>query len=234
MAKLVFGLGTGGCGTHSLSVLLCAQHRVRIKHEETITHWTPFITNEGPTIINDFKLLLLSMHDNKKYDIMGDVSFPLLPHVDLIMALYPDSKFICLKRDKEKTVRSLIEHMGPRGNVYTDHDGIEYKNNKADHSSPNIPRRLTTDREEAASLYYDLYYDTINDYIKYYGDALKIFNPEIMWTQEGQEEILSFAGINKERMVFLPKEACTKWSTADRKKKAEERAEIRRRLKETS
>jgi len=217
MSRFVFGLGTGGCGTHSLVKLLCCQPRVRVAHEELIQVWSPFIRIGGAAIIHNMKNLLVKMLMDKRYDIVGDVGYTILPYVDLIMALYPDSKFICLQRDRDATIKSIIEHMGNRNQLIDNG-----QNNGRD--LPKIPRSITIDRNEAAYQYYDMYYDTVNEYMTYYIDSIKIFNPEVMWTAEGQKEILFFAGIDNIQEV--PKEWCNRWVTSKRKAKIEERYRI--------
>ena len=70
---------------------------------------------------------LLSVINKRKYMYVGDVSFYMLPYCEFILKVYPDSKFICLKRGKVDTVKSYCEKTQGRNHWQT-HCGNKYKN----------------------------------------------------------------------------------------------------------
>jgi len=90
MGKLVIGLGTGRCGTRSLTKLL-KEWGIPASHEKYRLYWEP-----------NKKILQRALGE-----MVSDVGFYWLNYVDLVLEQYPDAKFVCLKRDKEKTVVSF-------------------------------------------------------------------------------------------------------------------------------
>ena len=93
--NLIFGLGTGRCGTVSLSKLLNAQQDSFFTHENGDGNLLPWRTDEEK--INKYIQNIL----NRKRQFAGDVSFYLLPYVDLILKKYPSTRFVIMKRVKE-------------------------------------------------------------------------------------------------------------------------------------
>ena len=99
MTRIIIGLGTGRCGTVSLKHLLAMQLHTQATHE---TMLLPHKYNEHKYVQYMRKLY------NRKFRIAADVALWNLPYVTTILAEYPSTKFICLKRDKEETIQSFM------------------------------------------------------------------------------------------------------------------------------
>ena len=143
MNNLIVGLGTGRCGTVSLSKLLTCQKDSYFSHE-----W------DGPHPWNSNFDKFLSYVNDIKYNFHGDVAFYNLPYVNSILDVYPDTKFIILKRDKNETVKSYMNKTKGR-NHWQVHDGKNFSYCDWDKSYPKFEAK---NKEEAISLYWDYYY----------------------------------------------------------------------------
>ena len=95
------GLGSGRCGTLSLSTLLDAQYQVNVTHERGFRlPWNPVDYYLTLTLDSLFKQYMGAW--------VGDVAYWYLPYVERILQLYPDTKFVCLRRDREETIASQM------------------------------------------------------------------------------------------------------------------------------
>ena len=145
--KYVFGLGTGRCGTVSLSNLLNFQQHSNITHE----FGAPFI----PWKVDNRKInMLIENIKNRDCILSGDVSFYLLPYANVILEALPNAKFIIIQRDKQETIDSYIKKT--KGyNQFNSHDGSRWQFTPWDQCYPNMEGKT---KEESVSKYYDLYY----------------------------------------------------------------------------
>lgn len=189
--KLIFGLGTGRCGTHSLRDLLNGQFDSFITHESGDIPLLPWAVDEQKI------KQLLSVINKRKYMYVGDVSFYMLPYCEYILKVYPDSKFICLKRGKVDTIKSYCEKTQGRNHWQT-HCGTKYKNCEWDKC---YPKYSCNSKEEAIGLYYDDYYSTVESLADRYPNSIKILNMQELNTTSGVRSILGFVGIPEEKMV---------------------------------
>jgi hypothetical protein len=105
--EYVVGLGSGRCGTKSLAKLLSLQPGANVLHErkpplwwegdrDPLRHLRPPPHRHSPW--GDFKL-------------WGDVGFYYLSYVEMIWQEIPETRFICLKRDREETVISFERYL---------------------------------------------------------------------------------------------------------------------------
>lgn len=141
--NVIIGLGTGRCGTVSLSKLLNAQKNSYFSHEWGGAHaWNSYF--------NKFS----SYIDHMQYEFCGDVAFYNLPYVSSILELYPNAKFIILKRDKNETIKSYMNKT-KETNHWEFHDGKKFKYCDWDHCYPKFEAR---DKSEAIGMYWEYYY----------------------------------------------------------------------------
>jgi len=105
---------------------------------------------------------------NRKEPVVGDVACWWLDSIPLMLDYDGlDIRFICLKRDKEKTIDSLSR-------LY---------------EKPIIPRIY-----KAMEKYYDDYYKDFGKYAWKHPESFAIFSTENLNSLDGQKEILNFAG----------------------------------------
>jgi hypothetical protein len=193
--KVIIGLGTGRCGSVSLSYLLSLQPGVNSLHEAFIFPWE---FNEDAFMVTFPKLF----YKGNNGEVVSDTSSWYLNYVDYILGLGIDASFICLRRDKEKTVDSWMmktpftSHMTHTSCEYWDEKWL--KQHPYRHSFPkyDLPKR------EAIERYYDEYYVKAREYEAKYPKRFKIF--PLFYLNHGElvAEILNFVEIPKEDQVI--------------------------------
>jgi len=189
--KLIFGLGSGRCGTHSLSKLLNEQSNFEVSHE---LGDNPVLTWDCNSECIDF---YLSKILSRSPDFVGDVAFYLINYVDHILDKYPDSKFICLKRNKFNTVTSYESKTLGR-NHWQSHSGDYYRLCPWDRCYPKYNEDIK--KEEAIALYYDDYYSLIEELINKHPENVSLFNMEDLNNYEKVKSMLGFIGVKESDM----------------------------------
>jgi len=205
--KLVFGLGTGRCGTVSLSVILNTSKDSFIAHEGANTYRKNRPYSKLPWD-KDLSLLHANLDKilNQNQSIVGDVAFYYLPYVEEIIKAYPYAKFICLKRQKIATVNSYMAKTKQRN-----HWQIRTSSSKWNRDSawdPCFPKYNAKNKEEAISMYWDEYYTEAERLQKIYPDKFSIFYMNQLNSEEKLREIRNFIGIPS--MDTKPKRAFNK------------------------
>ena len=107
--QLIISIGTGRCGSVSLSKFLSAQEYVSVLHEGRLdSHKIRKLIKWGNDEKNLFEWLefLLSLDGNK---FVGDTGMYYLPYIEQIIEKYPQVKIIVMERDKEEVVKSYIK-----------------------------------------------------------------------------------------------------------------------------
>lgn len=153
--NVIIGLGTGRCGTVSLSQLLSKQTSCRVTHENQAKQLLPWIVNQQQ--FNKYCKSILSQ--SNEYDVIGDVSFYNLPYVNLYLERFPGVKFIVLKRPKEQVVNSYMIKT-KKWNNWQKHSNAK---NRWFKTFPKYSEDLT--KEQALGMYYDDYYKLCDDII---------------------------------------------------------------------
>lgn len=172
---LVFGLGTGRCGTKTLASFLGLPH-------------------EGfhlPWIYQDD----LFWEAVRRVELLrGDVGCYWLNYVEPLLELHPNSKFICLQRDREKTVRSWVRRMAGMQRfgiyvMYEDPSGLM-------HAPSMFPDYDGVSIEKAAGLYWDEYYRRARLLEERFRDQFRLFEMEAVFSnRRARKEMLRFAGL---------------------------------------
>lgn len=192
--RLVFGLGTGRCGTKSLSVLLNAQSGVRCGHETMLLPWTV-----------DRRLLdrLLGRMQHVDAPCAGEVAFYLLHYVEPILELYPDARFICLKRERGETVDSYMKWTGNK-NHWTARNGRTVTHGWIQDRYDICYPQFDADKRAGIEMYWDYYYAFASYLEARYSDRFRRFSIHELNSEEGQRDILSFAGVARDAMQIEP------------------------------
>jgi len=113
--KLIFGIGTGRCGTVSLCELLNRQKFSNFTHENR-----PLLSWDGPRSELDKRIEDLLLMEGSY---VGDIAFFYLPYINYILSNYPDTKIVCLKRPEHEVVRSYMKKTRGR-NHWVKHNGL--------------------------------------------------------------------------------------------------------------
>ena len=188
--QVVIGLGTGRCGTKSLSRLLCLQKDSAVSHEQFPP--LPWRVDAGKLKASVGTLLA------REWSMVGDVGWFWLPYVGKVLQRVPDAKFVCLKRDKASCVESMLAKTGDQ-NQWQNHDGSKWLLNPIlDQSTPKYDG---VTREEAAGMMWDEYYATSEKLAEKYPDNFRVFDTDAMNTDGGVRDILEFAGFENPNVV---------------------------------
>lgn len=214
MARLLIGLGSGRSGTVSLSRFLDAQPDSFIVHEGAYDSFIRFSHGH----------LLPWEVDRSKFErwlrgleraargarFCGDVASYLLPYVPLIRAAHPDTRFLCLRRSREETVRSFMRKT-PGVNPWITHDGTLWRHYRWDKIFPKV---RATEKAAAIGEYWDVYYAQAEAYERQFPNSFRIFDIVALNTREGQGALLDFAGFPRTGRVhraFRSNRATFRW-----------------------
>ena len=196
--QLIISIGTGRCGSVSLSKFLSAQEYVSVLHEGRLdSHKIRKLIKWGNDEKNLFEWLefLLSLDGNK---FVGDTGMYYLPYIEQIIDKYPQVKIIVMERDKEEVVKSYIKKTTGR-NHWFDHDGKEW--DKDDKWDPCYPKYNISNKEKALEKYWEDYKNQTDNLILKFPDKIKKWTIQSLNTLNGKNEILNFLNYNLDRNI---------------------------------
>ena len=170
--KLIVGLGTGRCGTRSLTRLLSLQQGVNVKHErKPALSWD----NERDPGLH------LRCGQEVDCDVFADVGFYYLPHVERLREEFSGITFVCLQRGREQTIESFCKHQA-RGRNWFDRHGSNW--------SRSFPVITGGCFAEQVGRYWDMYYERANELV---GDDFQVY-PTSALSDARSQQILNFCG----------------------------------------
>ncbi len=189
--RLILGLGTGRCGSTSLTKLLRAQKHGYFSHEHPTA--LPWGSVSAALRFHLQRFTLLS----RLYGFFGDVSHWWLPSISGMTSFFPNFRAVILRRDKQETIESFIKVKEGEGkgsvNHWVAHDGSFWKPVPWDRCYPKYPVKTA---REGIACYWDDYYQTAAKLVAAYPDKIRIFEMEALKSAAGQEEILAFCGFD--------------------------------------
>lgn len=195
---MIIGLGTGRCGTNSLSTFLNLQPRTKVTHESGFEGREQFkwvLKSEGSKedLRHYFEKLILPRYKNN-YLIAGDIALYLLNYIDWIFELYKDQfdiKIICLRRNRQATVESFVKYTDLTNvHRWADHDGSQWQ--ELDEWDACFPNFKAKTKKEAVEMYWDWYYERAEKLKEKYFDQFMFLELETFSTRETQEKLLDF------------------------------------------
>lgn len=191
--RLILVIGSGRCGTQSLARVVDQQPSAAFTHEKA-----PLLPWEV-----DFELLHAKIDSflERRAAIVGDAAFYYLPYIDQVLNHWPSTKIVCLKRNKEDTVKSFLKwtHSTHR---WLDHDGSQWHQEEWDKCYPKFD---IADRDEACRRYWDLYYEQVDSLLGKFPGRIRIWEIDrALNTKAGLRELLDFVGLpcNKQRLLL--------------------------------
>ena len=150
MKNLIFGIGSGRCGTTSLSSILNDQSGANVTHEMSGKIRLPWEFDE-----KRIEAYLDSI-SKREEQIVGDVSFYLINYMPYIINRFPNCKIVALKRNKEETIDSMM-----RKTLGLNHwVSNPQRFSPFDECFPKFDYCLN--KRDRISMYYDLYYDLVD------------------------------------------------------------------------
>lgn len=243
---IIIGLGTGRSGTLSLTELLDAQPDSVCFHELNPS-CTRFFGTPRPALnmIDEFGAILdggdpslltvdltrsavAASYDrlakSTRVELIGDVSFYHLSYVELMAGRRSDVRFICLKRDRDATVKSWLgkseigrwpsKYIADRlsslivrdrfyrsKNFWMEHDGTLWRHDPVWDKC--FPKFKTDSKREAVAAYWDYYYEEVDRLGAVLGDRFMMVATEDLSDRQVQRRILNFCSVAPENHVFL-------------------------------
>jgi len=190
--RLVIGIGTGRCGTRSLSNVLGSQPDSSFTHEaRPLLPWR--FSEEA------ISKKLADLH-NYEGVFIGDVASYYLPYVEYILSRDPSAKFICLKRAKQEVITSFLRRSIDK-NLWMAHDGKRWKKNDNDQCFPHYE---ASSKREAIGLYWEEYTKEAERLSAKYPDNIRVWEmDQLLNSEKGLREALSFIGIPETSQVLL-------------------------------
>jgi hypothetical protein len=232
---VVIGLGSGRSGTASLSKLLNEQPNSICFHElnpacvrfegtpqpilNTIREFRRIVHGGNPLYltVDLSRAVAAERYEELKrmstVEMIGDIAHYYLRYVDDILEFDPDVKFVCLKRDRQKTITSWQRHMAVRRwpskwiadrlgawitrqpfhrsrNPWVEHDNTVWAaDNVWDKCYPKFDAE---DLPTAIGMYWDDYYQRADELRNRHPDSFIIIRTEELNTPAGQSRVLDF------------------------------------------
>ena len=201
--KVIFGLGSGRCGTASLAYLLNDQEGAWIGHETGPV--LPWDVSDLAGIQFRWEQL---QHQSHLYSTVGDVGIYYLPYISMLMQSHEQIafinqnytlKFIVLQRDKNEVVESFLEKFRRQNNNPLQIN--KAPGTKADEWDECFPKYEGVSLKNAIEMFYDDYYEESEKMVRVYPDNVRVFSVNNLNTEEGVLQIFNFAGIENPRVT---------------------------------
>lgn len=180
---LVVGLGMPRSGTKSLTRLLANQEGFVARHESK-----PRLPWKVDCEAFEKKFSFLKTSPKREKTIYwAEVGFYYLPYVETFMEIEPKSKFVCLKREKEKVIRSLSWRSRNK-NPYRKDSTSTFQR-----SFPTYSEAFAKSKEECISCHYDLYYKQAYIFEEVFPNNFKIFeSPQVLNSKQTREDLFEW------------------------------------------
>ena len=191
MGRIVFGTGSGRCGTVSLAVLLDTQDRAMVSHETlgpTLTVEDP--NGEAQALLDAYQAQLAG----EDVQVVGDVMGTWIWHAEDLILADERVRFVCLKRNREETVRSFLAKK-PDSNRW---QRSEWDGDPWGLTSPWYDDDLT--KEAAVRAYWEDVYSTAARLEHDYPGRFRVFPIQALNSNSGVRAILRFVGFPSPRI----------------------------------
>ena len=197
LSKMIFGCGTGRCGTWTLYRILESQKGVSAGHEGFPLPWQ--------IDLSQLWHMIIGIQARVRTPKLANSSFVWMRYAGAIMAEIPDPRFICLQRCRTKVVQSYLKHL-PNLNYWTD-PGSKHWDPQKDTSGVQSAMWPEYDLPKGIAIarYWDDYYAQAEYLQSRFPQNFRIFDmDEALNTEPGQREMLTFAGFKrKDQQIFL-------------------------------
>ena len=176
---MIIGLGTGKCGTVSLSILL-QKIGLNVRHElAPVVNWVDGQAKDRLDLLKSFNL-------------DGDVAFWYLNLVEDLNKICENIRFVCLQRNIDETVNSyMIKTIGR--NHWMNHLGFKWQKDYTWDKC--FPKYNIDDKAKACRLYCEEYHSRSKK-LQEKMDNFRIFDMNCLNTTSGVQSIFDFLDIN--------------------------------------
>ncbi|WP_306752265.1 hypothetical protein [Paracoccus actinidiae] len=226
---IVFGLGSGRCGTLSLGNLLNGQPETVCFHElnPSAMAWSGAEATIG-SLIRDFIAILgggelditadlvvpnrnaplQRARSLPKISAIGDIGSYYLPYVPFMIGRWPGLRFPCLRRNRAEVIASFAMKLAqpasavPRNHWSSQKDKRWRRDAIWDRCFPTFEGMLEEELEAHIASYYDLYYEKAEHFAAQYPNNLHIFDIEDLNSSEARNRLLDFCLPNRVHVDF--------------------------------
>ena len=195
---LIIGLGTGRCGTVSLSKFLNEQPDAMILHEGALESRRELISwYDDDEHVTSWLAELESLSADSKF--FGDTGYYFLPYVETIWKAYPNAHFVCFERERDGVVRSFLKKTSDNRHFWYDHQGKGFRRDAT--WDKTFPKFDEVDKAKAIGLYWDMYHEEATRLASLRPDAFRIFPMTVLNSTSGRAELLDFVGYEGPRVL---------------------------------
>jgi len=187
VSTIVLGVGTGRCGTQSLSRFLNQQPNATATHERHIPIWGDAGVEEANFAIREL--------GQRRGAIAADVCFAYLPHLRRLLEADERVRVVAIRRDHDATIGSFKRKVAPR-NHWVRHNGTRWRLDP--YWDPRFPKYEDVDEGDlaaAVSRYWYDYYDQVEQLLLEYPERVLLVETESLNRHEGVAEIASFCQV---------------------------------------
>lgn len=188
--QMIFGMGTGRCGTVSLSELFNKQPKICSTHEGQFLPWEH-------DLVAFYQGLLKEIFIADK-PIVAPVAFYWIKYLSDIFRDVRDPKVVCLKRRREEVIESFAGMYQDR-NYWSDPEGDKFtgRNPGIGPLGEMFPS-YNLSKEEALGTYWDTYYAIAEAWVERFPERMIIVDTYSMFNDgDYQKAALEFLGIKK-------------------------------------
>lgn len=198
--RIILGMGAGQCGALLLAQILDRQPNSRVSHEQPPL--LPWAVEPGAPGIRERLQRIL---DTRTERFVGDVATFYLPYAEEAIRFDPEIRIVCLKRPEEEVVARFSQFLDQATPFPTDHWAKEPPAGVYHDPvwSRIFPKYDVQDREEGIRRYWTEYYNGVDELVKRHPDRVRVWDTEILTSEEGVREVLTFAGIPQGDQVIL-------------------------------
>lgn len=193
--RVMFGLGTGRCGTNSLAALIALQPGAIGGHERR----GPRIAWTGGEHEVDRVLDEITAELAGGATLVGEIGLYYLPYAVRIRARFPEVRFVVLQRDRASTIESFLEKTADKSNHWAPTRRFA-RHARWDHCFPTYQAVLP--KAEAIGRYWDEYYAMTDALERAEPATFLTVRTEALGLPETQRRILDFLGVPRERQVL--------------------------------
>jgi hypothetical protein len=199
---VVFGMGTGRCGTHTLAELLNRQPDADFTHEQPPL--LPWRRDAGRPGIRE---RILRLRRDRPRRFVGDVALFYLPYVEEAVAFESNVRFVCLERPREEVVASFCKWGDTVHPLPTDHWAAEPEPgwfHDARWTGIFPQYEGAGGREDRIRRYWDEYHERAVALARRFPDNIRIFPTKALNSEADVRSLLTFAGFPPGRQLLAP------------------------------
>jgi predicted O-methyltransferase YrrM len=204
---ILLGMGTGQCGTQLLAEILSRQPNTNVTHEQPpLLSWSLALSpqderDRGALIRNR----LSRIRRTRRELTVGDVASFYLPYVEDAIAFDSTIRIVCLQRPRDEVVAAFCRFLDERAPFPINHWARECATGWQHDPiwTRCFPQYDTQDRAEGIGRYWDEYTTKAEELARRFPDNVRIWDTEVLTTEPGVREVLSFAGIPSANQVVV-------------------------------